>query len=142
GRVRTGGDYGMSADISEIPDEHPIYGLDLTLWGDPSEAGHDNERGMCADEEAKQRFKETGISSSCPVERTATPFLTLPSSCTGEPPATTMSTDSWQEPGEPVEPPPALAPAMTGWEELDFSPKLTVSTAEPEALSADSPSGV
>jgi hypothetical protein len=142
GTLRSGADYGLSADISEIPDEHPIYGLDLTLWGDPSEAGHDDERGSCAGEEAKQRFKETGISSSCPVERTATPFLTLPSSCTGEPLATMMSTDSWQQPGEPVEPPPALSPAMTGCEELDFSPKLTVSAAEPEAASADSPSGL
>ena len=33
GRVRTGADYGLSADISEIPDEHPIYGSKLTLWG-------------------------------------------------------------------------------------------------------------
>jgi hypothetical protein len=142
GKLRTGADYGLSADISEIPDEHPIYGLDLTLWGDPSEASHDEERGACAGEEAKQRFKETGIHSSCPVERTATPFLTLPSSCTGEPLATMMSTDSWQEPGEPVEPPPALSPAMTGCEELDFSPKLTVSATEPDAASADSPSGL
>ena len=49
GRVRTGGDYGLSADISEISQEHPIYGLDLTLWGDPSDASHDEERGLCAD---------------------------------------------------------------------------------------------
>ena len=99
GRLRTGGDYGLSADISEYPDEHPIYGLELTLWGDPSDASHDEERGLCADEEAKQSFKKTGIHESCPVERTAKPFLTLPSSCTGEPLTTTISTDSWQEPG-------------------------------------------
>ena len=41
GRLRTGGDYGLSAEISGIPDEHPIYGLRLTLWGDPSAASHD-----------------------------------------------------------------------------------------------------
>ena len=69
GRLRTGADYGLSADISDISDEHPIYGLELTLWGDPSEASHDQERGACADEEAKQSFKETGIRESCPVER-------------------------------------------------------------------------
>jgi hypothetical protein len=142
GRMRTGGNDGLSADISEIPQEHPIYGVKLTLWGDPSNESHDQERGLCADGEAKQIFKETGIGSSCPVERVARPFLTLPTSCTGEPLTTTISTDSWQEPGRPVEPPAALSPAVTGCKSLDFSPKLTVSAAEPEAASAESPSGL
>jgi hypothetical protein len=142
GMVRTGADYGLSADISGIPDEHPIYGLELTLWGDPSEASHDQERGLCADEAAKQSFIKTGIRESCPVERTTTPFLTLPSSCTGEPLTTSMSVDSWQAPGTPVEPPPAFSPAVTGCEGLDFSPKLTVSTAEPQVASAESPTGL
>ena len=154
GRLRTGGDYGLSADISGIPEEHPIYGLELTLWGDPSDASHDEERGLCADEEAKQSFEETGIHSSCPVERTTKPFLTLPSSCTGEPLTTTMSTDSWQEPGalNPDGTPDLSDPRwktassssspLTGCESLDFSPKLTVSAAEPEAASAESPSGL
>jgi hypothetical protein len=142
GMVRTGDDYGLSADISGIPDEHPIYGLELTLWGDPSEASHDEERGACAGEAAKQRFKETGIRESCPVERTTTPFLTLPSSCTGEPLMTSMSVDSWQQPSAPVEPPPAYSPAVTGCESLDFSPKLTVSTTEPQVASAESPTGL
>jgi hypothetical protein len=142
GSVRTGVDYGLSADISGIPDEHPIYGIKLTLWGDPSSASHDTERGLCAGEEAKQKFKETGIHDSCPVERTARPFLTLPSSCTGEEMTTSMSVDSWQEPGKPVEPVPALSPAVTGCEKLDFSPRLTVGLIEPEAASAESPTGL
>ncbi len=78
GRLRTGSDYGLSADISDISEQHPIYGLELTLWGDPSDASHDEERGLCADEKAKQSFKKTGIHESCPVERTTKPFLTLP----------------------------------------------------------------
>ena len=57
GRVRNA-DYGMSADISDIPEEHPIYGIELTLWGDPSAASHDQERGLCADEKAKQSIQE------------------------------------------------------------------------------------
>jgi hypothetical protein len=142
GRVRTGDDYGLSADISGIPDEHPIYGIELTLWGDPSASSHDTERGLCAGEEAKQKFKQTGIHSSCPVERVTTPLLTLPSSCTGEPITTSMSVDSWQEPGKPVTPTPAMSPALTGCERLDFSPRLTVGLIEPEAASAESPTGL
>jgi len=154
GTVRTGGDYGMSADISGIPDEHRIYGLELILWGDPSAAGHDDERGSCADGKAKQSFKKTGIHESCPVERTTEPFLTLPTSCTGEPLATTMNTDSWQEPGalnqdgtpDLTDPRWQTAtsslPPVTGCEKLDFSPRLTVGLAEPEAASAESPTGL
>lgn len=143
GRVRTGTDYGLSADISDISDEHPIYGLELTLWGNPSAASHDDERGLCADEKAKQSFKKTGIHESCPVERTSKPFLTLPSSCTGEPLATTMSVDSWQAPGTFLAAPlPALSPALMGCNKLDFNPKLAVSPAEPQVAHAESPSGL
>jgi hypothetical protein len=154
GRLRTGGDYGLSADISGIPDERRIYGLELTLWGDPSATSHDDERGLCADEEAKRIFRTTGIRGSCPVERTAKPFLTLPTSCTGESLATTMSTDSWQEPGalNPDGTPDlsdprwqtatSSSPPVTGCEKLDFSPRLTVGLTEPEPASAESPSGL
>jgi len=154
GRLRTGGDYGLSGEISGIPDEHPIYGLQLTLWGDPSAASHDEERGLCADDEAKQIFEETGIHSSCPVERSTKPFLTLPSSCTSEPLTTTISTDSWQQPGglNPDGTPDlsdprwqtasTSSPPLTGCESLHFNPRLTVSAAEPEAASAESPSGL
>jgi hypothetical protein len=154
GRLRAGGDYGLSADISDISAERRIYGLELTLWGDPSAAGHDEERGLCADGRAKQNFERTGIHSSCPVERIGQPFLTLPTSCTGEPLTTTIDTDSWQEPGalNPDGTPDlddprwqtasSSSPPLTGCESLDFSPKLAVSTAEPEAASAESPSGL
>jgi hypothetical protein len=154
GRIRTGGDYGLSADISGIPDEHPIYGVKLTLWGDPSAASHDQERGLCADGEAKHIFKQTHVRSSCPVERTDTPFLTLPSSCTGEPLTTTIRTDSWQQPGalNPDGTPDlgdprwrtatSPSPPLTGCEGLHFNPQLTVGTAEPEAARAESPSGL
>jgi len=154
GRVRTGADYGLSADISDISDEHAIYGLELTLWGDPSAPSHDDERGLCADQKAKQSFKRTGIHESCPVERASAPLLTLPTSCTGELLTTSMSTDSWQEPGElnPDGTPNLSDPRwktassstspVIGCEDLDFAPTLTVRTAEPEAASAESPSGL
>jgi hypothetical protein len=154
GRLRTGGDYGLSAYISDIPDERRIYGLELTLWGDPSAAGHDEERGLCADGKAKQSFERTKIPSSCPVERTSEPFLTLPSSCTNEPLTTTVDTDSWQEPGalNPDGTPDlsdphwqtasSSSPPLTGCTSLDFSPRLTVGPAEPEAARAESPSGL
>ena len=154
GRIRTGTDYGLSSDISDISDEYPIYGLALTLWGDPSDVSHDEERGLCADEKAKQSFKRTGIHESCPVERTTEPLLTLPSSCAGEPLTTTVTTDSWQQPGalNPDGTPDlsdpswqtatSASPPVTGCESLHFIPKFTVNTAEPEVADAESPSGL
>ena len=65
-----------------------------------------------------------------------------------------MSTDSWQEPGalNPDGTPDlsdprwqtadSSSPPLTGCESLAFSPKLTVSPAEPEAAGAESPSGL
>jgi hypothetical protein len=154
GRLRTGTDYGLSADISDISAEHSIYGLELTLWGNPSEGSHDEERGLCADGEAKQIFKETGIRESCPVERATKPFLTLPTSCANEPLTTTVSTDSWKEPGglNPDGTPNLSDPhwktansstlPVVGCPDLDFAPVFSVRTAEPEAASAESPSGL
>ena len=61
-----GGDYGLSADILDISQQRPIYGFELTLWGEPSAASHDEERGLCAEEKAKQSFKKTGIHKAAP----------------------------------------------------------------------------
>ncbi len=111
GKIRSGGDYGFSADVVEIAQTTSIYGLELTLWGDPSAASHDAQRGVCASRGKVQKAIEeelfeaenlkNGKSTeefrfSCPVERTGTPLLTLPGSCTGEPLTTTLSVDSWQ----------------------------------------------
>ena len=88
------------------------------------------------------------------MERIAKPFLTLSTACTGAPLATSMSVDSWQEPGglNPDWTPDlsdprwktatSSSPPATGCEKLDFSPKLTVALAEPEDASAESPSGL
>lgn len=48
GNVRTGGDYGLSGNASEIPQVEPLYSIKVTLWGNPSDASHDAERGTCA----------------------------------------------------------------------------------------------
>jgi hypothetical protein len=168
GRVRTGGDYGFSAAVSEIAQTASIYGLQLTLWGDPSSPSHDAERGVCAasgkvakgieeefwEYENRKKGKSTKeYRFSCPVEGTGTPLLTMPGVCTGEPLTTTTSVDSWQESGalNPDETPElsdprwktatSSSPPVTGCEKLDFSPSLNVQPA-PEATAAESPTGL
>ena len=131
GRVRAH-DYGLSADISDITQQTAPYVFQATIWGDPSAASHDAERGYCVE-------KAFGGPCPAPVERTGKPFLTLPSSCTGEPLTATLAATSWQEPEAPPVRASATSPAVTGCEKLAFSPQIN---AQPDTLSADSPSGL
>ena len=168
GRVRSGGDYGFSAEVSEIAQTASIYGLQLTLWGDPSSPSHDAQRGVCAasgkvakgieeefwENENRRKGKSTReYRFSCPVEGTGTPLLSMSGACTGEPLTTRMAVDSWQEPGTlshdetPDLSDPrwqtatASSPPVTGCKELDFSPSLDVQSA-PAAAAAESPTGL
>lgn len=154
GRVRPG-DYGVTAEVSEISEAVSVYGLQLTLWGEPSDPSHDPQRGVCASsgsvakaierESYEQEVSEDKMSRqeyrfSCSTERTGLQLLTLPETCTGQPLETTLSATSWQSPSA-VEPPPATSPPVTGCESLPFTPSLEV-TPEPAPAAAESPSGL
>jgi hypothetical protein len=76
GRVRTDGDYGLSADVQNITAKVGLIGADLTLWGSPSDEAHDPVRGQCV---GNNSVNELG----CSTEHRSTAFLTMPSSCTG-----------------------------------------------------------
>jgi hypothetical protein len=159
GKVRTGGDYGLSANVSNITQKVPLLSAALTLWGDPSDPRHDTERGTCAfhteeetnreKEELKQEEREVeeGTKSkvgksygfgNCPTERVNRPFLTMPGSCASEELTTTMNADSWQEATKFVSA-SAISPRVIGCERLDFSPLIAV---KPDTAAADSPSGL
>jgi hypothetical protein len=131
GKVRAH-EYGLSADISDITQQTDPFVFEATIWGDPSSASHDAERGYCV---------EKAFAGPCPapVERTGRPFLTLPSSCSGEPLTATVSATSWQEPNAPPVQASATSPAVTGCEKLAFSPRIS---AQPDTSTADSPSGL
>jgi hypothetical protein len=156
GRLRSDGDYGFSAEISEITQSVSVYGLSLTLWGEPSSPSHDPQRGICASrgpvaKEIEHEFyaneiKRKGRSAreyrfDCPASEAGAPLLTLPGSCTGQPLDTTLAVDSWQNP-EQIEPPPAASPALTGCEALSFNPSLNVAALAEPAATTESPSGL
>lgn len=136
--VRTGGDYGLTATLANIPNGLPIRSSKLTLWGTPSSAAHNTERFPCLN----PFFGSFG--SECPSGYPERPMLTMPTACTG-PLTTTLHTDSWQEPGEwrtasvVTEDSSGKAVGLTGCEKLDFSPTMTV---RPDTTAADSPSGL
>lgn len=126
GGLRTDGDLGLYASVTDIPAKLPVAGAEVTLWGDPSDPRHDRVRGRCI---------KTG--AACPVEAEPTPFLTMPTSC-GEPPTAVSRADSWLEPD--VESSIAsVFPALDGCNRLGFDPSLE---AAPTSGLAGAPTGL
>jgi hypothetical protein len=128
--VRTGGDYGITAEIHDAPSTTGISGATLELWGVPAASGHDAQRDCPT---AGGGVEEGPCSAGTPE----VPFLTDPTSCAGTPSAT-LRVDSWQEPGDFVSARSTLPP-FTGCERLSFTPAISL---QPDTSAADSPSGL
>jgi hypothetical protein len=160
GRVRTGGDYGITGEVANLTQKVSVFGDKIVLWGDPTAESHDSERDICAtrwkvDKEIEEEFVNAGYGRfigppryDCPLapsERTGEPLLTMPSSCTGSALESTLDAESWQEPGHSIAPPSAntraTSPAVTGCEKLRFDPSLDVRPS-PGGVGAESPSGL
>ncbi|HST55353.1 MAG TPA: hypothetical protein VLJ42_05595 [Solirubrobacteraceae bacterium] len=141
-RVRSGGDYGLSASLSNITALLPFSGSSLTLWGVPADPSHDVKRGAtCIGDPTDPGNCSGGGQSAGGLPK---PFLTLATACAGPQP-TTLRADSWQSAGlfeaasflshdgagRPV--------GVDGCNRLDFSPSILV---RPDVAVADSPSGL
>jgi hypothetical protein len=134
-RVRTGSDYGITATFLDIPDAFTFTAGKLTLWGVPSEAGHDSERGPCWG--TTGYFDGVKAGGECPSAGVSKPFLSLPTSCTG-PLRFSTRVDSYENPGVYSEV-QTTTPALTGCDKLAFAPSVV---AQPEPAQAASPSGL
>jgi streptogramin lyase len=132
-KVRTGGDYGITADVVNASAMRGVRTVSLTLWGVPAQASHDAERQCPYPSADHLNYQAPPCASTAPLR----PFLRNPTSCMGVQSAL-ISVDSWQEPGNFVRANSQM-PAMDGCEKLDFNPSLTV---VPETSAADSPMGL
>ncbi len=131
--VRTASDYGLTATVSGIVQAAPPISSTVTLWGVPADPSHDSERvipGTCDEETGGCRF---GFSSDVQPK----PLLRNPSLCAG-PLSTTLTADSWEDPGEYLPPLQATQPPVSGCEQLSFNPSLSVTS---ETSQVDTPSG-
>jgi hypothetical protein len=130
--VRTGGDYGLRTTVANISANLPVLGTSLTLWGVPSDPGHDADR-TCP-----------GFVSPCVSQAPPKPLLTMPTNC-GGPLTTTMEADSWQHIGKFVtasytsQDSGANPVGISGCGKLQFNPSIT---AKPDTTSADAPAGL
>jgi hypothetical protein len=129
-RLRTGGDYGVTAEVSDSSADEGLIGARATLWGVPADPSHDEER-YCP---LVGSFNEH---APCASTTPPVPFLTNPTVCAGRP-TTTMRADSWQAQGSFVQA-SAEMPAFTGCDKLDFDPSLVV---QPSNTSSASPTGL
>lgn len=136
GRVRSDGDYGLSADAQDVLARtgNPVLSVHAQLWGDPSGASHDEIRGECR--------AEAKLDCSVPPQKT--PLMSMPSACSG-PLATTAHIDSWEEPGVFHERSALSADlagnpvGVSGCSLLEFKPTLTL---RPDTRVAQTPTGV
>jgi hypothetical protein len=124
-KVRTGGDYGITAESLNSSTDAGLEGTTVEVWGVPADPSHDNER-ICENE-----------APGCSVHAPLIPFLTNPTSCQG-PQTETVRADSWQDPGNFVTA-TATLPAVTGCDLLDFTPAFSI---QPDTTSANSPAGL
>ena len=139
--VRTSGDYGLRFTVSEITQETPLSAANLTIWGFPTDTGHD-----------PQRFPEgsPGHPAGCPGETgtaciikgaetglTPQPLVDNPTVCTGQPQVNTLEVQTYQDPAHRSSATYEIPP-MTGCEKMTFKPALY---AEPTTSATDTPSG-
>jgi hypothetical protein len=129
--VRTGGDYGINADVRGVSTGVGVVGATAEFWGVPADPTHDTDR-FCP-----VPGGGTLESNPCSAGGQPLPFLTTPTTCSG-PQSATLSVDSWQDPGDFVTA-KAAAPAATGCDRLRFTPAVSI---QPDTAAADSPSGL
>jgi hypothetical protein len=144
--VRTGGDYGVVARTSNITQLVGFLSTQLTFWGVPGDARHDQSRGWgCIAEGARGE----GIPCVSAEENNPPPLLTMPTSC-GSPLTTSVEGDSWPTKADPAgvtlpreefQPENSLGQpvVLTGCDQLPFTPSIQVT---PETSSASTSTGV
>jgi hypothetical protein len=132
--LRSDGDYGLTADISDINQFTTVRLALLSIWGNPADEAHNPQR--------LSVYENCDFGSGgCPSGVThPKPFLSLPTHCTSEQLPIQFAGDSWQKP----EPAPfrqlssSSVAGMTGCGALKFEPSVTVST---DSHKANTPAG-
>jgi hypothetical protein len=137
--VRSNGDYGLTAQLSNLPEAGAIMESTLSIWGVPADPAHDS-----------QRQGSPRCFSGCASDSAPRPFLRLPTSCPAEgTPNVVAATDEWQNPGSLLDgaanlddsnwaTTEAALPPTGGCQQLTFAPAIEVT---PEVAQAAAPSG-
>jgi hypothetical protein len=135
--VRTGADYGIVANVHNITQAANFISEHVTFWGVPGDPRHDRSRGWSC---IAGGFFSGVVLPPCTAvgETQPPPFLTLPTSCTGEL-QTSVQADAWD--GAVSVPPLTQEPmeSLAGCNGLPFSAEISVA---PDVQSASTPTGL
>jgi hypothetical protein len=124
--VRSDGNYGLQAKLTDLNQALALTTTRLTLWGVPADPVHDPDR----------FFPGQGLfGKGAPAGVPQRPFLSMPSRC--EPVTTTLRASSWQNPDKVVAA-SVTSPTLTGCDQLKFNASIK---ARPQVTAAGAPSG-
>jgi hypothetical protein len=139
--LRTSSDYGVRLTVSEVTQQIPLAGFNMTVWGFPAKGEHD---------ESRFAIGEPGKPSNCPSSFSATctgphaapvpvkPLTSNPSVCTGKALLVNLDVSTYQDPGH-VSHAEDTYPEITDCEQQTFRPVFNVDVTN---HSTDSPAGL
>jgi hypothetical protein len=129
------GEYGLTLVAENLPQLVDLTSIELEIWGVPWSVLHNDQRGECLNE-AEPSFGWSKCSVGPPRKAESTPraYLTLPTSCEGQP-SFRLSAESWQGESESRS---VQTPALEGCQTLAFDPHIAAQLSDPRA---SSPSG-
>jgi hypothetical protein len=136
--IRSGGDYGITEHVDHLPQREITFNV-LTIWGVPSDPSHDAERCAVDGSPGGQVCGQAGE-----VVQAETPFLTMPTSCSGLL-QSRIEVNSWQDEPllssltVPYTDSADVPTALSGCQHLAFNPTIT---AAPDTTHADTPAGL
>jgi hypothetical protein len=139
--VSVGPEYRVRAHVADVYSLLPVLRQSLTVWGVPSAASHNVDRGSefdCREFTTVERFTGTQIcqGGGFSTNENPTPYLVNPTKCGDEPLTAELGLESWESEtaaGQQT----AIGP-FTGCASLKFAPTIAIA---PEVTQATIPTG-
>jgi hypothetical protein len=129
------GDHGLDVVSRDTSTTVNVTGVEVTVWGVPSDPSHDIYRSDCivggiAD------WGPGGL--KCPTTATRQAFLRMPTSCSGAPLSFGVEADSYEQP-DVWSTASFQGPTVAGCDMVPFTPSISV---DPTGTATSSPTGV
>jgi hypothetical protein len=135
-KLRSDGDYGLTAVGRSATDFFPVNSVEITTWGVPSDPSHDGLRMNPAEAANCQFACEADNGSSRPSGLGPVPFMTNPTSC--GPKQVDFAITSYALPGKVFTDTASLGDII-GCEQLPFEPSISLT---PTTQAAEAPAGL
>jgi uncharacterized repeat protein (TIGR01451 family) len=135
--VRSGGDYGITAHVDNLPQVDDILSNTIQFWGEPADPAHNEDR-------TSTFYGGSACKLGCGSAASRIPFLTLPTSCSSVTPTFYSSVTAWESAGLGeltfgFHDNNGTPTGFTGCDHLEFRPSISV---EPDTSDADTPTGL